>query len=137
MSVRQTLAEFLRVVADEAERNPAFEAALRQALHGAAEPPRPQPAPGASTPAGGAPGKPSRAPRPAAALDPVQLARQGEAPLRSELGRLSLEQLRAILAEHGMDTGKKLARVRTVAKIVDHIVELALARAHKGDAFRD
>lgn len=75
--------------------------------------------------------------RPRAILDPVRLARQGEPILRAELSRLDLEQLRDVVAEYGMDTGKLVLKWRTPNRIIDRIVEVSMNCARKGSAFRD
>ena len=71
-----------------------------------------------------------------AVLDPVALAAEGESLLRKELSALSLDELKDIVAEHGMDPGKLVMKWKTPEKIIDKIVELSLSRARKGDAFR-
>jgi hypothetical protein len=57
--------------------------------------------------------------------------------LRTALGKLDIEQLRDVVAEYGMDTGKLVIKWRTADRIIDRIVEVARQRAHKGSAFRD
>ncbi len=71
-----------------------------------------------------------------AVLDPVELASRGESALREGLRVLTLEQLRDIVAEYGMDSGKLVMKWKDIDRVTDRIVELALARAIKGDAFR-
>jgi hypothetical protein len=53
--------------------------------------------------------------------------------LRQEL---SLEQLRDIVAEFGMDPGKLVLKWKSPQKVIDRIVEISMPRAQKGDAFR-
>jgi hypothetical protein len=128
----------MRVVLDEAERNPEFEAALAAALaapsarqkepKGSGEPKALQ-----SRPEEGKRGKNRRAP---ATLDPVQVIGVGEPALRSELQKLTVEQLKDIVAEFGMDPGRLAIKWTTPERLVERIVEVSLARAHKGDAFR-
>ena len=134
MTLRKILSALVREVADEADRNPAFRERIEQSLG--------LPASGEAVPTRKAALKaeefkrPSNR-RPAAALDPVQLARQGEAVLRAALGKLDIEQLRDVVAEYGMDTGKLVIKWRTPDRIIDRIVEVSRQRAHKGSAFRD
>lgn len=144
MTIRRSLTKLVNVVIQEAERNPDFEARLRNALNlpeshevitntnqkidedkfdnqssiGIHEKKRPS----------------NR--RPPAVIDPVQLARQGESTLRSALEQLNLEQLRDIVADYGMDTGKLVMKWRTTDRIINRIIEVSLLRAEKGDAFR-
>jgi hypothetical protein len=56
--------------------------------------------------------------------------------LRARLAGLSIEQLRDIVAEHGMDPGKLVIKWKSADRIIDGIVEMSMARAQKGDAFR-
>jgi hypothetical protein len=130
MKVRKVLLDFARVVADQAERDPLFAEQIAVALGlsdkhvGSLEPKRTA---NAERP---------RNRRPAAVLDPIALAREGEAILRSRLSALSLDQLRDIVADYGMDHGKLVMKWKDGDRIADRIVELSLARAQKGDAFR-
>ena len=56
--------------------------------------------------------------------------------LRSQLSALSLDQLRDVVAEYGMDQGKLVMKWKDPVRVMDRIVEIALARAQKGHAFR-
>lgn len=136
MSLRNTLSRLMRVVIEEAERNPDFEAALNDALgsstQGKRKPPKAE-ALGTADDGEAKRGKNRRAP---AALDPVQVVRDGEPTLRSALEKLSLEQLRDIVAEYGMDPGRLVMKWNTPERVIDRIVEMSVARAHKGNAFR-
>ena len=69
-------------------------------------------------------------------LDPIQLIHEGESQLRAGLSELTLEQLKDIVADYAMDPGKRVMRWKRADRIADQIVELSLARAQKGDAFR-
>jgi hypothetical protein len=131
MKVRKVLLDLARVLADQVERDPAFAGQIVAAL-GLND------NPAASPTASKRPPKVDRPKnrRPAAVLDPVSLARDGEAALRSRLAHLSLDQLKDVVAEFGMDPSKLVMKWKDPERIVDRIVELALARAQKGDAFR-
>lgn len=147
--VRRTLSSLFRVVLDEANRNPDFEASLRRALsaaggasqdeanrskqgrkpheqHGSKDAPV-----GSSTDL-----KRSSNRRPPAVLDPVQIARDGEQALRTALSVLHIDQLHDIVADFGMDPGKLVMKWRTEKRVIERIVEISLTRARKGDAFR-
>lgn len=128
MKLRRMLAELARAVADEAERNPEFERRLAAALGQADEPNQRE----ARAQAEGRP-KNRRTP---AALDPVEIAPAGEDVLRARLGELSVEQLKDVVADYGMDPGKLVTKWKTADRIIDRIVEISLARSQKGDAFR-
>lgn len=131
MKVRKVLLDLARVVADQAERDPAFADQIAAAL-GMNDKSAVRPA------AAKRPTKVDRPKnrRPAAVLDPVALARDGEAALRCGLAPLSLEQLKDVVADYGMDPGKLVMKWKDAERVVERIVELALARAQKGDAFR-
>ena len=131
MKVRKVLLDLARVVADQAERNPAFAEQIAVAL-GLNDKPTARPAAEKRPVQTARP----RNRRPAAILDPIELARSGEAALRSGLAPLSLDQLRDIVADYGMDSGKLVMKWKDAERVADRIVELALARAQKGDAFR-
>lgn len=135
MNLRNTLNRLIRVVLEEAERNPDFEAALNVALDSTSSKPKPSRAEmlGQAEDGEAKRGKNRRAP---AALDPVQIARDGEQALRAALEKLSLDQLRDIVAEYGMDPGRLVMKWNTPERVIDRIVEISITRAHKGSAFR-
>ena len=149
MTLRRMLANFMRVVIEEAERNPDFETRIRDALaiSGKAllgtdetgkssknENPNQRKSDGATGEPAGAKRASNR--RPPAVLDPVRLAREGEQVLRIALTKLNLEQLLDVVAEYGMDPGKLVMKWKTSERVIERIVEISLSRAHKGDAFR-
>lgn len=71
-----------------------------------------------------------------AVLDPIDIVRSGEGTLRQELNRLEMSQLLDIVAEFGMDPGKLVMKWKDRDRVVERIIDLAVARATKGDAFR-
>ena len=135
MSLRNTLNRLMRVVIEEAERNPGFEAALNDALDLTSSKRRPAKAE-ALAQGGDSEAKRGKNRRTPAVLDPVQIVRDGEPALRSALEKLSLEQLRDIVAEYGMDPGRLAMKWNAPERVIDRIVEMSVARAHKGNAFR-
>lgn len=132
------------VVAEEALRNPQFSAQLTEVLLGHRGttmdpvPPAIAPEPGASTSSRGAPKfKARRGRRNPGPWDPfVVYAASGETGLREQLGRLELEQLRDIIAEHGMNSDGLAIRWTKSDRVVGRIVERVILKAAKGDAFR-
>ena len=127
MKLRTKLMDIAKAVADQAERDPEFAARLSDIFWGDAKPKvRPEPTAGA---------RPKNR-RPPAVLDPVSVAREGEAALRERLAALSFEQLRDIVADYGMDPGKLVMKWKDQARVLDRIVEVSISRAAKGDAFR-
>lgn len=123
-----TLAGLVSAVAAEAARNKRLATALSDALgrHRLEEKVR---APRA------APTRRTR--RSAGPWDPFAVyAEHGEQALRDRLSALDLEQLRDILAEHGMDTDRLAMKWRDTGRVVSRIVERVMDRATKGDAFR-
>lgn len=135
MKTQTTLARLFRVIVEEASQNPHFESALAAALDTAGKgEPRKEKLIGQDDPSSeGKRGKHRRAP---ALIDPVQMAREGEPALRTALETLSLDQLRDIVAEFGMDPGKLVMKWVATERIIDRIVEMSITRAHKGSAFR-
>jgi hypothetical protein len=142
MDLRQRLTAIALVIADEAERNAAFRSRLEEALGPiqVASILKPDETasdrkPIATPPPVAAPPK-KKGRRTPALIDPVELARQGEAILRQSLASLNIDQLKDVVAEHGMDPGKLVMKWKDQGRIVERIVELSLARSTKGDAFR-
>lgn len=116
---------FLMAVLDEAEANPSFAARLATAVTGAGGTTRTR-----------EPGQ-RRHRRKPGVVDPFDVHRQdGEAQLRARLAALDAEQLKDIVAEHGMDRTKLAMRWKSTDRLVNLIVETVGTRARKGDAFR-
>lgn len=118
---------FVNVLIEEATDNRRFAANLAGALESAiatSDGDRPGPAPRGNR-------------RPPGMLDPFEFyERGGEHVLRDELARLDVEQLKDVIAEHGMDRTKLAMKWRTSDRLIALIVETVDARARKGDAFR-
>lgn len=113
-------AAFLEIL-DEAEANPTFARNLERAL-GATN------AESARAPRRGA----RRAP---GVLDPFAIYSDGEQALRDALGRLSVEELKDIVAEHGMDQSKLAMKWKSTDRLMDFIITTVGSRARKGRAF--
>lgn len=127
MNASSHLRRIFKIIAEEASTNPEFAAKLSQAIMEMK------------------PSKPNKQSeheerssnrRSPAVLDPISMVREGEAELRSALEKLSLEQLRDIVAEYGMDSGKLVMKWVRADRVIDRIVALSLSRANKGHAFR-
>jgi hypothetical protein len=127
MKLRTKLMDVAKAVADAAERDPELADQLA-AIFGAGPATKPEPEPSAGA-------RPKNR-RPPAVLDPVAVAREGEAALRERLTPLSFDQLRDIIADYGMDPGKLVMKWKDPARVLNRIVEVSLQRASKGDAFR-
>lgn len=140
MDLNRSLRALFDAIVAEADRNPAFAARLSDALTGLAAAPPPAPTPAAkapkaaASPSTAAPRKGGR--RAPGALDPFAVYAQGEPALRARLGELSVDQLKDVVAEHGMDPSKLAMRWKTPGKLVDLIAATVRDRAEKGDAFR-
>lgn len=128
MNLRKTLSALAQVIADEAERNADFRSRIDRALM------LDRPVTRNTSSTGDTKRKGGR--RTPALLDPIDLARHGESSLRARLADLTLEQLRDVVAEYGMDPGKLVMKWKDQNRVIDRIVELSLGRATKGDAFR-
>lgn len=131
MSLRITLQKLVEVVSDEAERNPDFSNRLKTVLKSAVPESRP-----VSTASTAPRQRRARNRRPPAVLDPIQLAAQGEEALRTALEPLTLDQLKDIVADYGMDQDKLVMKWRKSHRVIERIIETSIRRAHKGDAFR-
>lgn len=150
MKLRKVLMKLAVAIAEEAEKNPSFKEKLMMTLssmddkskesgvrgrEGTASENGPE-----KLTASLAHGEVIKRPgnrRAPALLDPVTLARESESQLRAALTPLSLDQLRDIVAEYGMDHGGLVMKWKTSERVADRIVEVAVQRARKGDAFRD
>lgn len=135
MNMKKILTALFREVAHEAENNPLFRKRLEAII-------QPEEKNGKSKDAtrgsdlNTASKRPSNRRAPAL-LDPVHLAKQGDDVLRAELSKLDIEQLRDVVAEYGMDTGKIVLKWRDPNRIIDRVAEVAASRAQKGSAFRE
>lgn len=143
MNLKGILVRVATVVAEEAARNPQFLARLEAALASDKTPAKrssstSKSAPLRPEPDGVQKGEEKRrgGRRSPAVIDPVDLAVHGEAGLRDQLNGLDLEKLLDIVAQYGMDPGKLVMKWRDRDRVIDRIVEVSLARATKGDAFR-
>lgn len=75
--------------------------------------------------------------RNAGPFDPFAVhAEGGEKLLREQLTSLSLDQLRDIVAEHGMDNDRLAMKWKDPQRVIDRIVERVNSRSEKGSAFR-
>lgn len=122
-----SLARLVTAIGTEAMRSTQFGTALESVLTSAAEP---------VTQANR--GQPRRAGRrPPGPIDPFTIyASDGVDSLREVLFKLDLEQLRDIVAEHGMDHDKLAMKWKTPSRLIDRIVEKVASRTNKGSAFR-
>ena len=133
VSLRTILRDFMKVVSDEAERNPEFAERLRVVFETSTI--RPRKKPSITRRMNSKVTRPANR-RPPAILDPIALAARGEEELRNKLAPLTLDQLKDIVADYGMDREKLVMKWRTSQRVIDRIVEISISRAHKGDAFR-
>lgn len=133
MTLKRTLTALVNAILDEAASNPEFYARMEAALNAGKPPQRPA-RPKAEKRGQDEKRKGGR--RTPAVLDPVEIGKQGEDELRLSLNKLDLEKLLDIVAEYGMDPGKLVMKWKDRERVIDRIVEVALSRATKGDAFR-
>ncbi|QVM85214.1 hypothetical protein [Novosphingobium decolorationis] len=138
MKLKARLTQIATLIASEADRNPEFAAQLESLLGDIRKAPAKKPvrkSMNKEAPTGGGPTG-HRGRRPPAVLDPVALARESEAALRAGLAELDHDRLLDVVAEYGMDPGKLVMKWKDDGRILERIVELSMARATKGDAFR-
>ena len=133
MSVLDDLSRAFETILDEAQSRPEFAERLAQALNRGRAQGSLRPAPRAA-PRSEARGRNRRA-RPV--LDPLQLYPDGEDRLREGLADLSIEQLKDIVAEHGMDARKLAMRWKSRGRLEELIVTTVRTRLTKGSAFRE
>lgn len=121
------LARLFAAIATEAGRGPRLANALTKALREPASVGR------ESRPA--SPRSSNR--RNAGPFDPFTVrAEGGEKLLREQLTNLSLDQLRDIVAEHGMDNDRLAMKWKDPQRVIDRIIERVNSRSEKGSAFR-
>ncbi len=122
-----TLSRLFTVLAAEAGRSTRFASALSRAVRVS------------DLAASQEPGKakrPSNRRKPGP-FDPFAAYAEGQEPgLRARLTVLSLEELRDIVAEHGMDTDRLAMKWKDPQRVVERIVERVMDRTWKGSAFR-
>ena len=125
MNIKRSLEAFMSAITEEADRNPRFAQKLAVALDldKSVSPPQRQ-------------AKKRGGRRNPAVFDPVTLCSEKNGELQKKLELLDIDQLRDIVAEYGMDTGKLVMKWKTKERVIDHIIKIASARANKGDAFR-
>lgn len=118
------------IVVDEARSNSAFRSRLEDAMEKFAVDARVK----------GKVKKPERARkggrRAAGVIDPFGIYRESPEKLRESLGVLSVDQLKDIVSEHGMDTSKLALKWRDSERLITLIIETVGNRLAKGDAFR-
>lgn len=118
----EMLATIVKAVADEATRTPRFANALAAPLYPRSSGPQPV--------------KRSARRKPGV-IDPFAIYNDiGEEGLRLRLSNLDLEQLRDLIAEHGMDHDRLAMKWKDPKRVIDRIVEKVAARSAKGSAFR-
>jgi len=122
------LARLVQVVAAEAARTQRFARALSKALD---EPP--------SATAFDHRNNPRRNNRRnRGVINPFAVfAEEGETGLCKRLAALNLEQLRDIIAEHGMDHDRLAMKWKDPQRVIDRIVDRVAARTTKGSAFKN
>lgn len=138
MNLRKVLIDIVQVVVDEAARNPEFNRRLEEVLGlsavGGEE--RPARTRVRATSAGASAERRSKSRRSPAAVNPIDLAGEGEEQLRRRLATLTLDELKDVVADYGMDPGRLVMKWKSPVRVVERIVELSMSRARKGDAFR-
>ncbi len=128
LSVRERLRRVFDEIVAEATSNDRFAARLLSAMD--------------MTPSGGvnvntiAASVRGRHRRQRAPIDPLALYEEGETTLLEALGGLNVEQLKDVIAEHGMDTNKLAMKWKSRERLESLIVTTTRDRITKGDAFR-
>lgn len=117
-----SLSNLMVAIANEAARTPRFASSLQTSLSPAS----------AELPKARRTGR--RAP---GVIDPFAIySDSDEQGLRERLSALDLEQLRDIVAEHGMDHDRLAMKWKDHQRVINRIVEKVVSRTSKGSAFR-
>ena len=123
---RRTITKLKRLFAeilDEANSNPEFVQRIAVLFETQSSPPPQR--------------RTSKSRRAPGVLDPyVVLTETGPAGLDAALKSLDVDQLKDIIAEHGMDPAKLAMKWRKSDRLVEHIMSFVASRDRKGDAFR-
>lgn len=80
-------------------------------------------------------GRSKRGRRKPGPFNPYETFAFGEAVLRKRLNECTIDELRDIVAEHGMDYDRLALKWKTPERLVERITEVVSARSRKGDAF--
>lgn len=72
-----------------------------------------------------------------AKLNPLELISADTIDLESRLQRLSVEELKDIIAEYGMDNAKLAMNWKKKDRLIALILETSQRRSKKGDVFRE
>jgi hypothetical protein len=128
MPVDQVRALFAAIL-EEIERNPKFADAVNAALAGSTPLAREHP-PRTNV-------RRSGARRSQSVLDPFSTYEAGESELRERLAMLSVEELKDVVSQYGMDSSRLALKWKTSERLIDLIVARVKARVTKGDAFRE
>lgn len=132
MDTTDYLSRLFNVLLEEVRRNPRLAAGVAEVfapssdagdslIRGSGEPRLPQSS--------------RRHRRDAAVLDPLALYQSGEGVLRERLSALDVDQLKDIIAEHGMDTRKLAMKWKSTDRLVDLIATTVRDRLAKGSVF--
>jgi hypothetical protein len=127
---RELLKNLFDEIVEEAAKNRKFGARLEEIIE--------QLRPSSQFPLSNMPEKQRRVSRRRApgVIDPLSIMQVSEEALREALTALDIEQLKDIVAEHGMDTNKLAMKWRARERLEDLIVTSIRGRLAKGDAFR-
>jgi hypothetical protein len=124
----ERLLAVIDVVSAEAVRTPRFSRALRQALEPATAKARNEPVGAHKRRAGR---------REAGLIDPFEVLKAGGSEgLQERLAQLTVEQLKDVIAEHGMDRDRLAMKWKDSGRLIERIIETSVSRANKGHAFR-
>ncbi len=70
-----------------------------------------------------------------AKIDPFSFFEQGESILLEELAKLSIDELKDVIAANGMDTSKLAMKWKDRSRLEKHIIEATKRKSARGDAF--
>jgi hypothetical protein len=123
-------------IASEAANNPDFAAEVTAAFQDTS-PPKSRQARATSNSPKSATGRARAGRRPPGPFDPHEVhAAEGGAALRSRLDGCTVDELKNIIAQHGMDHDRLAMKWKTPERLIERIVSTVESQAEKGNAFR-
>lgn len=127
MTFKSNLRSMFSAILREMERNPEFASRLEECFRSKGG----QGGEDANTQIQAGKGR-----RSAGVLDPFAIFEEIGQGLAAKLDELTVEQLKDIVAEHGMDRSKLAMKWKSKEKLIPFMVKTVSSRLSKGDAFR-
>ena len=121
MNIEKLIDDILEEMFDGIRRNKGIRRKTKRIIDQHVADPTPQPK------------KPRR--RKSGPLDPMAIHRDMPAELEQQLGELQVEELKDIIAEHGMDRWKLAMKWKSRERLIELITSTVKSQSQKGDTF--